>query len=225
VGSARRGDRGALRLALGATVILALAAGLTTSATILVGNRALATEPATFARMANETSEFSRIASGLALRQAGDRFHVQLQAVGTNPALEATHPCRKVIDVNLTTQQLVASTCGSAYAATPITSGMAGLRTPTGSFSILLKRRNVYFYSPWKPASPYYYSPMFVAYAMEFRQGGFYLHTDPAEPSGAFGAGSQNGPYASHGCVHVPYPVMVALFSWAGKGTQVRIHY
>jgi hypothetical protein len=130
----------------------------------------------------------------------------------------------KLVDVNLTRQALVASACGRVFTSTRITSGRPGLRTPTGAFTIFAKKRNVYFVSPWPRGNPNYYSPMFVAFAVEFLRG-YYLHTDPDQPNGTFGAGSQNGPYASHGCVHVPYTAMVAIYAWAGPGTVVRIHY
>ncbi len=133
--------------------------------------------------------------------------------------------CGRSIDVNLTTERLVASECGQVVIATAITSGRPGLRTPTGAFQVFLKERNVYFYSPWPAGDPNYYPPMFVAYAMEFLGGGYFLHTDPDEPAGAFGAGSQNGAYASHGCVHVPIAAMASLYSWATGGTPVDIHY
>jgi lipoprotein-anchoring transpeptidase ErfK/SrfK len=66
---------------------------------------------------------------------------------------------------------------------------------------------------------------MQVAYAMEFLGGGFFLHTDPNEPDSAFGPGSEDGPDASHGCVHVPLDVMTQLFPWTPYGTVVHIHY
>jgi lipoprotein-anchoring transpeptidase ErfK/SrfK len=133
--------------------------------------------------------------------------------------------CDKLIDVNLTTQQLVAWRCSERQFSTPITSGRPELRTPTGSYTIYLKERNVYFYSPWPPGDPNYYPPMFVAYAMEFLGGGYFLHTDPDQPASAFGPGSQDGPFATHGCVHVPIAVMVGLYAWADDGTLVLVHY
>lgn len=142
------------------------------------------------------------------------------------PAPTAARPgCGHLVDVDLSTQTLVASSCGTVYLSSPITSGMPGLRTPTGSFPIFLKQRNVTFYSPWPRSSRYYYPPMFVAYAAEFAGGGYYLHTDPEEPLSAFGPGSQDGPYASHGCIHVPSEIMASLYAWAPFGTHVVIHY
>lgn len=58
---------------------------------------------------------------------------------------------------------------------------------------------------------------------MEFLTGGFYIHNAPWEPATAYGPGSQNGPYASHGCVHVPYSAMQALYNWAAPGTTLVI--
>jgi len=130
-----------------------------------------------------------------------------------------------LIDVDLTTQELVAEAGGQVVLSTPVTSGMPGLRTPTGCFSIYRKLTNTVFTSPWPLGSQYYYSPMQVAYAMEFLSGGFFLHTDPNEPDSAFGPGSEDGPDASHGCVHVPLDVMTQLFPWAPDGTVVHIHY
>ena len=130
-----------------------------------------------------------------------------------------------LIDVDLSTQELVAEAGGQVVLSTPITSGMPGLRTPTGCFSIYRKLTNTVFTSPWPPGSQYYYSPMPVAYAMEFLGGGFFLHTAPNEPDSAFGPGSENGPDASHGCVHVPLDVMTQLFPWTPYGTVVHIHY
>lgn len=133
--------------------------------------------------------------------------------------------CIKTLDVNLTAQQLVARDCARVVVSTPITSGRSGLRTPTGAFAIMLKEQDVTFFSPWPQGDPNYYPPMQVAYAMEFLDGGYFLHTDGEEPLGAFGPGSEDGPYASHGCVHVPTAVMHELYSWAADGTAVAIHY
>ncbi|HKC18238.1 MAG TPA: L,D-transpeptidase [Candidatus Dormibacteraeota bacterium] len=141
------------------------------------------------------------------------------------PAAPAAASCEKSIDVNLSRQELVARDCDGVFLSTPITSGRPGLRTPTGTFNVFLKQQDVTFISPWPEGDPNYYPPMPVAYAMEFLDGGYFLHTDPDEPVSAFGRGSEDGLYASHGCVHVPYAVMSGLYAWADDGTQVSIHY
>lgn len=133
--------------------------------------------------------------------------------------------CGRSIDVDLTTQRLVATDCGRVFVSSAVTSGRAGLRTPTGEFTVLDKEQDVTFVSPWPEGDPNYYPPMPVAYAIEFLDGGYFLHTDPDEPVGAFGRGSEDGPYASHGCVHVPTEVMARLYGWTGDATTVTIHY
>ncbi len=50
-----------------------------------------------------------------------------------------------------------------------------------------------------------------------------FLHDDPAEPASAFGPGSENGPYASHGCVHVPHDAMAFLYRWLPIGAKVIV--
>jgi L,D-transpeptidase-like protein len=160
----------------------------------------------------------AKLARGLAHIRYADT--AQVAPMPPPPAVCAA----KAIDVDLSAQRLVATECGRVFLSTPITSGRAGLRTPTGTFPIYLKEKNVYFYSPWPQGDPNYYPPMFVAYAMEFLDGGYFLHTDPDEPPNAFGPGSEDGQYASHGCVHVPIDAMTSLYAWAGQGTAVTIH-
>jgi hypothetical protein len=78
------------------------------------------------------------------------------------------------------------------------------------------------FHSPWPRSSPFWYPPTPVTWAMDFFNGDF-LHDDPGEPSDAFGTGSEYGPYASHGCVHVPHDVMAFLYRWLPVGAQVVV--
>ncbi|HET9782559.1 MAG TPA: L,D-transpeptidase [Candidatus Dormibacteraeota bacterium] len=154
-------------------------------------------------------------------------FLATSQAVAAHavPAPEHEASCARAIDINLTTQRLLAFECDRVLLSSPVTSGRPGLRTPTGTFSVFLKEQDVTFTSPWPQGDPNYYQPMQVAYAMEFLDGGYFLHTDADEPVAAFGQGSEDGQYASHGCVHVPTGVMVRLYAWAGNGTAVTIHY
>jgi lipoprotein-anchoring transpeptidase ErfK/SrfK len=103
-----------------------------------------------------------------------------------------------------------------------VTTGRPALPTPVGSYHILFRASPFTFNSPWPPGSPYWYPPTPVTWAMDFYDGDF-LHDDPPEPSNAFGAGSNDGPYASHGCVHVPHSAMAFLYNWLPVGSQVVI--
>ncbi|HEX9363947.1 MAG TPA: L,D-transpeptidase [Candidatus Dormibacteraeota bacterium] len=209
-----------IRRASAVVVLSAVTVAVVEAAGAISASSAPLQRPATASNPGFDDSE-PRLAQSLASLQRElrrDQFLLKKQA--------AEKPCTsKLVDVNLTRQALVASACGRVFTSTWITSGRAGLRTPTGTFVVFKKKRNVYFISPWPRGNPNYYPPMHVAYALEFLKGGFYLHNDPDQPITAYGPGSQNGPYASHGCVHVPYPAMVALYAWAGHGTVVRIHY
>ena len=134
-------------------------------------------------------------------------------------------PDGKVIDVDLTTQSAVFYDDGCTAGSSLVTTGMLGLRTPTGTFHIYAKYTPITFISPWPKSSKYYYAPENAEYGMEFRGGGFFLHDAPWEPSTAFGAGSENGADASHGCVHFPTPTMAWLYAWSPIGTTVIIRY
>jgi lipoprotein-anchoring transpeptidase ErfK/SrfK len=219
------------RRALTGAVVAATAVACFETASILAASHAAAGRPPVAATVVAPGSGAVLHASLALVQREARAGNLQQEQQATSRAsaaagrLSATAPCDKVIDVDLTAQHLVATACGQAFISTPITSGRPGLRTPTGAFSIFLREQGVYFNSPWPAGDPNYYPPMFVAYAMEFLDGGYFLHTDPDEPIGSFGPGSQNGPYASHGCVHVPTPVMVRLYAWAGNGTRVVIHY
>jgi hypothetical protein len=129
--------------------------------------------------------------------------------------------CGYLIDVNLSKQALVASRCGRVFLTTLITSGRAWRPQPRGLFHIYKKVSNVTFYSPFRGRD--YYPPTHIHYAMEWADM-YYLHTW-VEPNSAFGPGSQNGPYASLGCIQVPNGAMKSLYNWAPIGTSVYIHY
>jgi lipoprotein-anchoring transpeptidase ErfK/SrfK len=132
-------------------------------------------------------------------------------------------PPGKVMAVDLTTQEIVFYRDGCELGTSLITTGRAGLRTPTGTYHIFAKYSPIRFYSPWPKSSPYYYAPENAQYAMEFAAGGFFLHSAPWEPPSAFGPNSENGSFASHGCIHIPTPTMQWLYSWATIGTTLII--
>jgi lipoprotein-anchoring transpeptidase ErfK/SrfK len=144
-------------------------------------------------------------------------------SVNVSAPITTTYGIGKVIVVDLATQSLTAYDSGQVVLAAPVTTGMPGLRTPTGTFSIHWKATPYLFISPWPKGSPYYYSPEWATWVMNFLSGGFDIHDAPWEPASAFGPGSENGPYASHGCVHVPYIAMQFLFAWSPDGTTVVI--
>jgi lipoprotein-anchoring transpeptidase ErfK/SrfK len=105
---------------------------------------------------------------------------------------------------------------------TPVTTGRPALPTPIGSFYIHSRSSPYVFTSPWPKGNPFWYPPTPATWAMYFYDNDF-LHDDPVEPTSAFGAGSQNGPYASHGCIHVPRDTMAFLYRWLPVGATVIV--
>jgi len=124
--------------------------------------------------------------------------------------------------IRLGAQTLTAYLNGKPVLRTPVTTGRPALPTPVGSYRIEAAYSPYTFVSPWPQGSPYWYPPTPVTWAMPFYNGDF-IHDDPGEPASAFGRGSEYGPYASHGCVHVPHAAMAFLFHWLPIGATLIV--
>jgi lipoprotein-anchoring transpeptidase ErfK/SrfK len=129
----------------------------------------------------------------------------------------------QLIEVHLGTQELIAYRDGCPWLATWVTTGQPALPTVRGTFHIFYKARWFLMRSPWPYGSPYWYPDTWVGYAMEIYNDGTFLHTADWEPPSAFGRGSEYGPYASHGCIHVQDGPAATLFAWAPIGTEVIV--
>jgi lipoprotein-anchoring transpeptidase ErfK/SrfK len=130
----------------------------------------------------------------------------------------------KSIYLSISLQEMIFYDHGCVVNATPVTTGRPQGPTPTGTFSIFLKRSPLEFISGYAPGSPDYYTPFLAQYAMEFLAGGYYIHNAPWEPADAFGPGSEdNLTDASHGCVHTPLATLAWAYSWTPLGTPVVI--
>jgi lipoprotein-anchoring transpeptidase ErfK/SrfK len=135
---------------------------------------------------------------------------------------KSTGSSAKAVVIRLGAQTLTAYLNGRPVLRTPVTTGRTALPTPVGSYRIEAAYSPFTFHSPWPPGSPYWYPPTPVTWAMPFYNGDF-LHDDPGEPASAYGRGSEYGPYASHGCVHVPHSAMAFLFHWLPIGATVIV--
>jgi hypothetical protein len=129
----------------------------------------------------------------------------------------------KLIVIHLHTQQLVAYENGCPLLRTPVTTGRPALRTERGTFHVFLKARSWHMVSQWPQGSPFYYPPTWVYDAMEFIGDGSFIHNAGWEPDAAYGPGSENGAYSSHGCVHVIDGPLAQLYDWAPIGTTVQV--
>lgn len=139
---------------------------------------------------------------------------------GTNPAPTPTAPgahpigTGKWIDVNLTTQKMVAYEGSTPVYSSLVSTGVASHPTVTGTFNIYVKYTSQAMRGG-TPGVDYYYLPG-VPYVMYFYQAyalhGTYWHHN-------------FGHVMSHGCVNLPTPVAQWVFNWAPIGTPVNIHY
>jgi len=136
----------------------------------------------------------------------------------------------KIIVVSISQQELAAYDNGKLFVSTPIATGRPELPTPTGTYHFFAKYSPYTFISPWSTGSPYYYVPVTANYAMEWAQGGYFLHDAPWR--GYFGKGANNWHWdpkmgddpGTHGCINLPTAPMSQIYSWATIGTTLQIN-
>ncbi len=134
---------------------------------------------------------------------------------------------RRVL-VSLSQQKLWAYDGNKLVVTSLVTTGNRALPTPTGVYHIMAKLHPFTFHSPWPKSSPFYYAPSKVAYAMLFRDGGYFIHDAPWRSAFGPGTNSQIGTPGSnytgtHGCINVPPNIAQQLFSWTSLGTVVQV--
>ena len=114
----------------------------------------------------------------------------------------------KWIDVNLSTQRLVAYEGDTPVYWVTVSTGLPGTPTVTGQYNIYIKYVSQLMYGPG------YYLPD-VPYVMYFYLGygihGTYWHNNFGQPM-------------SHGCVNTPTSDAKWLYEWAPIGTLVNVH-
>ncbi len=113
------------------------------------------------------------------------------------------------IEVNLTTQTLIAHEGNRPVRWIKVSTGLPQYPTVTGVYRIYVKYRSA------DMSGPGYYLPD-VPYVMYFYKGyglhGTYWHNNFGRPM-------------SHGCVNLPVEEAKWLYEWADVGTVVNIHY
>ncbi|HET8843219.1 MAG TPA: L,D-transpeptidase family protein [Ktedonobacteraceae bacterium] len=145
---------------------------------------------------------------------------------GTTPTTSAKG---KVIIVKRSQQKLYAYSNGKLVFTTLVTTGQPALYTPLGTYHVLRKATNIWFYSPWPKGSPFYYEPSHINYALQFSWSGMYLHDSWWRT--VYGPGTNvphNDPKygwqtGTHGCVTMPLNSVKWLYSWAPVGTTIQI--
>jgi len=130
---------------------------------------------------------------------------------------------RKAILISYAGQELWAYQDGKLVQNTLVTTGRPALTTDVGPMKVLSKSSPWTMHSPWPPGSPAWYPDTVVQMVLWFTNTGEGLH-DAYWQSCCWGPGSQYGPSASHGCIHVPFGNEQFLFRWADVGTPVIVY-
>lgn len=168
-----------------------------------------------------------------ALKQAIDRLSgavTAAQKAAAAAALAAGSGCidgapTQLIVIHTSTQKLIAYDHGCPFLTTLVTTGRPALRTDTGTFTIHAKYDNYLMHSPWQPSTnPLWYPDTVVHMAMlVVPADGTFIHSAEWQPASTYGPGSENGAYASHGCIHLQNGPLATLYSWAQVGATVII--
>jgi len=149
----------------------------------------------------------------------------------------------KEIMVSLSKQEMYAYLDGQLQFAYPVVTGRSELPTPIGHWHVQYKEQNITFYSPFPKGSGFWYYPTHIHYALNFHDGGYYLHDawwrcvfgpgantphyascmdegDPPNRGPAPFSGNETG---SHGCIGMTIPEAENLYNWAPVGTSVFV--
>jgi lipoprotein-anchoring transpeptidase ErfK/SrfK len=110
-----------------------------------------------------------------------------------------------------------------------VTTGRPELPSPKGFWKVLVRKHPTTFTSPWPPGSPYWYPPTYINYALEYHEGGYYLHD--ATWRHYYGPGTNvwhenpdgTRETGTHGCINMPLNFMTWLYGWTPLGTPVVV--
>jgi hypothetical protein len=135
----------------------------------------------------------------------------------------------KVIIISLREQALRAYENGNLVMWSLVTTGREDRASPPGFWHINERREALTFNSPDSPNSPYWYPPTYINFALQYHDGGFYIHD--AWWRKAFGPGTnqlhedpQGYNNGSHGCVNLPLDQMGPLYHWTSLETPVIVY-
>ena len=130
----------------------------------------------------------------------------------------------RFVMVSLQAQHLIAYDQGRVVLDTLVTTGRPALSTDVGAMHVVSKDSPWTMKSPWPKGSPYWYPDTVVQMVAWFTSSGEGLHDAAWEPASAFGPGSENGPFASHGCIHLTSSAEATLYPWLQIGTPVVVY-
>lgn len=110
-----------------------------------------------------------------------------------------------------------------------VTTGRIELPSPPGIHVAMTKSSPVLFISPEPRNSPFWFAPTPVNYAIQYADGGDFIHDAPWRSG--FGPGTNLPHYdpiafngGSHGCINFPEGTMRWLYDWTPVGTPVIVY-
>ncbi|MBM3256039.1 MAG: hypothetical protein FJZ04_01030 [Candidatus Moranbacteria bacterium] len=121
----------------------------------------------------------------------------------------------RYVDINLSKQILSIFSDGTNVGNYRISSGKRGMATPTGTFSILSKRKRA-----WSKKYG-----LFMPYWMQFTRAGHGIHELPEWPGGYKEGANHLGIPVSHGCVRLGIGAAETVYGFVEVGTPIYIHY
>lgn len=145
-----------------------------------------------------------------------DRVELLLGTDPTHPDTATSSsivPLQKSIRIILSKQQLQQRLGGVTLATHVVSTGRAGLRTPTGTFHVLSKTPRAWSRS----------AGLWMPWWLQFTQRGHGIHELPEWPSGIKEGANHLGRPVSHGCVRLGVGAAQRLYAWAPIGTKVEI--
>lgn len=186
---------------------------------------------AAYLRIAAVTRDYDQLERyGTALAAAGsDPQQLSIAAAGLQHYQQAIHSGllgafpHQVIVVSHQAQELWAYQDGKVVKDTLVTTGRPQLPTDLGAMKVLSKSSPFVMRSPWPRSSPWWYPDTKVQMVLWFTITGEGLHDAYWEWDSAYGPGSEDGGFASHGCIHVPLAAETFLYGWAAVGTPVIV--
>jgi hypothetical protein len=160
----------------------------------------------------------------------GDLLQLSLAAAGVqhygaqlHEGLMRDAPSQLIV-LSLHAQRLTAYDSGRVVVDTLVTTGRPSLATDVGAMKVIRKDSPWTMHSPWPAGSAAWYPDTAVRMVVWFTETAEGFHDASWQPDSTLGPGSQNGPFASHGCVHVPLAAVTTLFQWAPIGTPVVVY-
>ena len=132
---------------------------------------------------------------------------------GFSPTSTEAIRLEKTIHVDLSEQKLQQRMSGVIIAEHRISSGKAGMRTPTGNYKVLNKHPRA-----WSRASK-----LWMPYWMAFTTRGHGLHELPEWPGGKKEGENHLGLPVSGGCIRLGIGAAKRLYEWSEIGTPIAI--